>query len=199
MTTESTKSTKFFIELPADERGNTGMMSAVVEGTLIEENGREKLVPVAPEEFVQGWPNGWYRDGYGGWAEIEGPARLLSYEEHKALLAALTPEDLEGAKSGLVTLKNGETMPRLMVSVMMISLQDLIAQHPMAFYELVMSARSREHVLSGTCGEELVSRGLLESVDDQGRGRMHDETRSIVTSAATGDDLELALTSPIAA
>lgn len=93
--------TGFFVELFADAYGNTSMPPTVVEAKLVQENDRDRLVPVAPEHFVKGWPNGWYRDTYGGWAEVDGPARILTYEEHAELVSSLSEEAKAGAKGAL--------------------------------------------------------------------------------------------------
>ena len=78
--------TNFYVELPSDEYGNVLMMRAVVEAFIVIENGREILIPIAPKYHAEGWLSGWYRDSFGGWAETKGPARKLSYQEHKDLV-----------------------------------------------------------------------------------------------------------------
>jgi hypothetical protein len=100
--------TKFFVELHADEYGNTSMQRAVVEAVLTEKNGHDFLTPVAPQHFVDVWPIGWYRDSSGGWAEVDGPARMLSHEEYDEIINSLPDE----VKSGLVLLRTGEKLPR---------------------------------------------------------------------------------------
>jgi hypothetical protein len=88
--------TKFWIELPGDKYGHVGKLPrAVVEARWYDRAsdfspsknpGRPYLVCAAPAEIAQKWP-GWYADDKGGWAEVEGPARLLTYEEWEALVA----------------------------------------------------------------------------------------------------------------
>lgn len=91
----------FYVELPADEHGNTSMPRAVVEARIVQGGPdqppltnprRPAMFASAPAEIVQRWPC-WYEDAYGGWAEVEGPARLLTDEEHDALIASIQERD----------------------------------------------------------------------------------------------------------
>ena len=77
---------KFYIELPADKYGNTGRARAVVEASVIQDGPHQRMIPVAPPHFTGKWPGGWYTDIYGGYAEVEGPARMLSDDEYDALI-----------------------------------------------------------------------------------------------------------------
>lgn len=87
----------FYIELPADENGNTAMPAAVIEATVIQggdpgcgpltNRGRPGLIITGPPEIASRWPY-FYADAYGGYAEAEGPTRMLTREEHAALAAA---------------------------------------------------------------------------------------------------------------
>lgn len=90
--------TKFYVELPADEYGNTAYSPAVVAAQY-HPTGREPLRPLdntkrpymtvsGPPEFAARWP-GFYEDSYGGWAETEGPARILSRDEWEAIIERL--------------------------------------------------------------------------------------------------------------
>lgn len=185
-------STKFFVELHADEYGNTSMPRAVVEAKLAEKNGRDHLTPVAPQRFVDGWPTGWYRDSYGGWAEIDGPARMLSYKEYDEIINSLSDEAKAGAKSGLVLLRTGEMVPRFVVNVIVMILTNLTESNPIAFYEAVMIARDHHHKPFGDTGEELRHRNIIE-LD----GRMRDITRSVILSATEGEMLDLGIVNPV--
>jgi hypothetical protein len=78
----------FLVELPADKYGNRGYTNSVpcvIEAHETVENGLRHLDIIAPPEIVNKWP-GIYRDSYGGWLEVPGPARLLSWEEREALI-----------------------------------------------------------------------------------------------------------------
>jgi len=97
-----------------------------------------------------------------------------------------------------VRLKNGDEVPEVMVKVVMLSLKTLNETYPIAFYELVMACRDREHVLFGNSHEILARLTLIEEIDDTGRPRIHDLTRSIVLSAAEGEELDMRLVSPVA-
>lgn len=95
-----------------------------------------------------------------------------------------------------VCVKNGDEVPSIMVDVTMLSLRSLLSENSIAFYELVMSCRDRQHVLFGNTSMVLIQHGLIESVDKDGRARIHDAVRSIVASAATGDGFDISLTEP---
>ncbi len=184
--------TKFYVELPADEYGNTAMNMAVVEATVVTEGGKEKLVPIAPDNFVAAWPQGWFRNTFGGWVETEGPARHLSFAEHAELVASLS-EEVKSCQGNIVTLKNGEQVPGIAVSSVMVGLRSLIEELPIVFYEAVMLARDPQHSLFGTSGDHLKERGLIDS-----SGHMHDLVRAVVVSAVEGEELEMVLGSPVA-
>lgn len=193
---------KFYIELPADEYGNTAMKRAVVEATSRIQHGREMLVPVAPTHHANGWPTGWHRGSYGGWVETEGPARELTYDEWKALIDSIPQEVKDQAAQGMVVLKDGTTVPRLAVNVILISLIDLREKNPIALYELVEFCRDQGHRLFGTTGQDLVDLGLIEeaySADGMYYYHtIHEITRSIVLSAIDGNVQNLNLVNPIA-
>ena len=87
----------FYVELP-DRNGNTTMPLAVVEARMFQGGpdthpltnpDRPAMVPSAPAELVSRWPGGWYADAYQGWAEVPGPARMLTRPEYEALIATL--------------------------------------------------------------------------------------------------------------
>lgn len=89
--------TGFYVELPAGEDGETSMPTAVVEAEFyppgspspLDNPARPGMIPVAPEQFTRRWPHGWYADSYGGWAETDGPARMLSREEYDTVIRQL--------------------------------------------------------------------------------------------------------------
>lgn len=93
--------TRFYIELPGDEDGNTAMHRAVIEGRIVQggtpeagffsDPAKKALLFTAPEYARS--HGGMYVDQYGGYAEVEGPARMLSDEEYDALL--------ESARAGM--------------------------------------------------------------------------------------------------
>ena len=90
--------TRFYIELPGDEYGNTAMPRAVYEGQIVQggtpEAGhfsnpaRQVILFTAPADIAAQY-KGMYTDAYGGYAEVEGPARLLSREEYTAIIRRL--------------------------------------------------------------------------------------------------------------
>lgn len=97
-----------------------------------------------------------------------------------------------------VTLVNGDEVPRVVVDSTMLSLRILMAENQIAFYELVMASRDREHVLFGNTPVVLGDLCLIQSVDSSGRATVHDAIRSVVLSAAVGDGFDVSLGEPVA-
>ncbi|MDP3730644.1 MAG: hypothetical protein Q8R14_03860 [Candidatus Omnitrophota bacterium] len=93
----------------------------------------------------------------------------------------------------MITLKNGATEIEVAVRVVMMSLDLLIQQKPIVFYELVMKARDPNHKFFGRSEEDLMALSLVER-----DGELYDITRNIVLSAVEGEDLNMRLVSPIA-
>lgn len=91
-----------------------------------------------------------------------------------------------------VKLKNGSEEAKSLVNVTMLSLQSLIKDQPIAFYELVEKARNKDHRLFGKTGEVLEDLSLIQS-----NHALHGSIKNIVLSAAKGEGLELSLQSPI--
>jgi len=81
---------KFYIELLADKYGNTAfagthVFSGVITPYEAGVDNRYKMVG-APDSIIgKKWPSGVLIDLYGGFAEVEGPGRELTYEEWEAL------------------------------------------------------------------------------------------------------------------
>ena len=90
--------TKFYVELHGDEYGNTALPTAVIEGRIVQggtpEAGsfsnpdRKALLFSGPAEIASHWP-GMYVDAYGGYAEVDGPARMLTRSEYNYIIAKL--------------------------------------------------------------------------------------------------------------
>lgn len=91
-----------------------------------------------------------------------------------------------------VMLKNGQEEFKALVVVTMMSLRALLAEQPIAFYELVMKCRNRNHQFFGNAGEKLKGLELVQS-----DGGVHGSIRNIVLSATSGEGLGLVLHSPI--
>ena len=92
-----------------------------------------------------------------------------------------------------VTLKNGSTEVDVLVVATTLSLQSLMEDNPIAFYELVMLCRDRTHQLFGSVGGVLRDRNLIEQ-----NGQPHGSIRNIVLSAVEGDMLDMCLVNPLA-
>lgn len=54
--------------------------------------------------------------------------------------------------TALITLRTGETVPRILVRATFISLQKLFTDDPVAFLELVAVCQDRHHVVFGSRG-----------------------------------------------
>lgn len=91
-----------------------------------------------------------------------------------------------------VTLKNGGEEADILVAATMMSLRSLIDEAPIAFYELVMKCRDRNHRLFGNTGQVLQRCSLIQSDES-----IHNSIRNIVLSAAVGEGLQMSLGSPI--
>jgi hypothetical protein len=77
---------KFWVELPADEYGNrafTNSRPRVIEAEL-NEAGTALLI-IAPDETEFPWRRILIKQ-YGGWLEVDGPARSLTWDEREALI-----------------------------------------------------------------------------------------------------------------
>lgn len=91
----------------------------------------------------------------------------------------------------LVELKNGSQELSAFVSVAMFSLENLIKEQPILFYELVSVCRDRKHVFFGNAGQALKKMDLLQS-----NSLPHDSLRNVVLSTVIGEGCEMKLTSP---
>jgi hypothetical protein len=98
--------------------------------------------------------------------------------------------------SGQVRLRNGDEVPEVLVRVTEISLIRLLEREPIAFWELVLACRDRDHVLFGSAVAALHDLSLIERVDGQGRAQIHDCTRSIVLAATEGEGFGIGLRNP---
>jgi hypothetical protein len=96
----------------------------------------------------------------------------------------------------LVRLRNGAAVPRVVIKTTMIALERVASTDAIALYELVAACRDASHVLFGGYGRVLSGLGLIDVAPD-GTARIHEITRDIVLSAVEGDDLTLALVSPV--
>lgn len=92
-----------------------------------------------------------------------------------------------------VTLKNGAVEAKPLVKVALMSLEHLINSDPIAFYELVMVCRDKDHKPFGNTREKLSALGLWKEYED----RPHESIRNVVLSAVTGNGLEMVLGSPV--
>ena len=89
-------------------------------------------------------------------------------------------------------LRTGEEVPAALVSVVMISLEALMKQNPVAFYELVQISRNPGHKLFGNTSKVLQQFALIEA-----DGQPCDATRLIVLAATEGEGLALKLVQPV--
>jgi len=91
-----------------------------------------------------------------------------------------------------VVLKNDAEELKSLVIATMMSLEFLMKEQPIVFYELVMKCRDHNHRFFGNTGEDLEKLALV-----QPGGSVHDSICNIVLSATNGNGLKMTLGSPI--
>ena len=92
---------------------------------------------------------------------------------------------------GHVTLTSGVKTAHPLVACVMLTLQALFDEQPIAFYELVARCRRPDHALHRGSAAVLERSGLLD------HGTVPDVVREIVLAAVHGDALALCLISPV--
>jgi hypothetical protein len=89
----------FWIELPAGPGECLSLPPAVAEGEMVRgapehhpftNPRRQAIIFSAPPEMAR--HEGQYADDSGGWAQVPGPARMLTREEHSALVVSVRPD-----------------------------------------------------------------------------------------------------------
>lgn len=85
-------------------------------------------------------------------------------------------------------LKNGTEEAKGLVATIVLALEKLMETDPLGFFELVKLCRDRDHKPFGNATDRLRDLGLWP---------IHDSIRNVVLSAVTGDDLDMALGSPV--
>lgn len=91
-----------------------------------------------------------------------------------------------------VKLKNGSVEAKFVAVATMISLDSLLQDNPIAFYELVTKCRDPKHVMFGK------SKSVCENLALMNGDIVHGSIKNIVLSAVEGDGLDMYLTSPYA-
>ena len=92
------------------------------------------------------------------------------------------------------TLKNGTQVPYSRVVVITITLEQLIKEDFICFYELVTKCPDCNHKLFGHTGHQLKRYGLADDA-----GNIDKLTQNVVLSSTEGDGLDMTLSSPLAA
>ena len=93
----------------------------------------------------------------------------------------------------MAKLKNGaEELPQL-ITVTMMSLDNLMKTNPIALVDLVLKCKDRDYKFFGN--NEAILKDLALVADD---GMVHGSIRNIVLSAVTGEGLDIGLGSPLA-
>lgn len=183
---------KFFIERPKDSHGNTSMRQAVVEVRVEIRNGRDVLVPIAPRCFALVCPSGWPKSSAGGWVEAEGPARFLSVEEHKELVAMLADASQGPGEIEHVTLRTGAEIALSLAIEVMKTLEMLVLTDYKSFRELAMVCRDASHGLAEQHLRTLQQLGMLQS-----SGRPHEAVRQVVLAAVRDEGSQILLENPV--
>lgn len=93
----------------------------------------------------------------------------------------------------MMKLKNGSEVAKPIVVSVMVTLNTLLREMPIAAWEAIEMARNPDHKPIGGAGETLEKFGLIQS------GRMHDAIRDVIASAAQGEGWDVTIGSPVAA
>lgn len=96
----------------------------------------------------------------------------------------------------VVRLRNGAEVAEPAVRAIMLSLERLRAEHPVALLELRSACRVQGYAMFGNTGAFAGGLGLAERED--GRWQPPGSVRDIVLSAVTGDGTALGLRNPVA-
>lgn len=96
-----------------------------------------------------------------------------------------------------IKLKNGATETRVMVIATLISINSLLEEHLMAFYDLVMRCRDSNYKFLGNNLKILEDLSLVQLPSETGSsGHIRNSIRNIVLSAVEGEGLRLKIVSP---
>jgi hypothetical protein len=90
-----------------------------------------------------------------------------------------------------ITLRTGATALLPVVATTMLTLERLVRENPLAFYDLAMLCRDASYRPFGSNAD------LLESLGMTDRERVDSQVRDIVLAAVEGDDLAMRLVSPV--
>lgn len=90
-------------------------------------------------------------------------------------------------------LKNGAEEMRVLVGATMLSLKSLLADDPMAFYDLVELCKDPDYTVFGDNIDVLKAVALVGN-----DGKIHGSIKNIIVSAVTGEGLDMVLGSPVA-
>lgn len=168
--------------------------TAVIEARIEKRGEREWLVPVAPEDFVGDSSYGFFRNSFGGFVEVDGPARLLNDDEYKTILKSLSNDVKEAAQKHLVRLRTGEMVEKVLAYTIWSSLKLVYETNPFEFYEFAIVCRDPTHQLLGDYRQRLENHGLL-----QPHGRPHNAIRLVTLAAIQGEGLKLTMVNPFGA
>jgi hypothetical protein len=89
-------------------------------------------------------------------------------------------------------LKIGKSVPKPVAMTTMVALRQIAENDPLAFYELVELCKDSNHQIWGDT-DKLKGLSLLQS-----DGRVRDDVKEVILSAAEGEGMELSLGSPFA-
>lgn len=98
--------------------------------------------------------------------------------------------------SEMVTLKNGNEVPRVSVNAAMLSLRSLEREDPITLFGLHAFCRDRNHIFFTGSAGKLMRLGLLSKLEG-GDYFVNEVTRAIVLSAVEGEGLDIRVVSPL--
>lgn len=99
----------------------------------------------------------------------------------------------------MIKLKNGETIAFAVGLVHSHAIKELYNENAAAFRMLVTACRDRQYTVPKNAEDELkalLDDNLVESVDSEGRLKIHSTIRSVALSAAEGKGAHLKFVSP---
>lgn len=91
-----------------------------------------------------------------------------------------------------IRLRNGAEEVKPLVVITIRTLEHVMDERPLAFYDLVMKCRDQNYQFFEDNEDYLKEQRLVDA-----NGSIHDSIRNVVLSAAKGDGMDMVLRSPV--
>lgn len=174
----------YVIELP-DEHGHISRPPhaiVLVRRQIV--RGSERLIPLQPTRHARRWPEGWNQHLNGGWVEVAGPARLLTAQQHFAIVSVIPQAIKDATGQAKLRLGESEEIDASIVSGYMLTLRTLWQKQPDVFAELERACYSPDCRLPKPLRRVLESSGLIDGIDRYGRVSVVPLVKRLVLSAS---------------